>query len=80
MQGAGKAKAGRIRFTNDEVPTSEELRRASMARKVEPGDVPDMSGKVLTVRAPVAPDELGVTLMHVKSIIGSGNIEDAAAP
>ena len=35
-----------------------------MARKVEPGDVPDMSGKALTVRGPISPDDLGVTLMH----------------
>jgi hypothetical protein len=40
------AKAGRVRFTYDEIPSSEELRRASLARKVEHADVPDMSGTV----------------------------------
>ena len=58
------ARAGSIRFTYDEVRASEELRRASMSRWVEPRTVPDLSGKVLTVRGPVTPEDLGVTLPH----------------
>ena len=40
------------------------MARKIEAHKVESGAVPDMSGKVLTVKGPVSLDDLGVTLMH----------------
>jgi phosphotriesterase-related protein len=58
------AKAGHVRFTYGEAPSLDELRRASLARKVEHGDVPDMSGMVQTVRGAVPLADLGVTLPH----------------
>ena len=53
-----------IYFGEQNLRTSADLRKAAAARRVEPDAVPDMTGKVLTVRGPISPDRLGPTLMH----------------
>lgn len=41
-----------------------DLRKSDRSRWVAPGAIPNMAGHVLTVRGPLSPDQLGMTLMH----------------
>lgn len=53
-----------IDFHDQSFKTPDDLRETESTRRVEPGSVPDLTGRVLSVLGPVHPNQLGPTLMH----------------
>ena len=62
--GSGNNLMSNIYFGEQKNKSLADLRKSDRSRWVAPGAIPNMAGHVLTVRGPLSPDQLGMTLMH----------------